>query len=129
MRKFYGDFRQLLVLFKQAGIMGEWRVLNHRQWQFRAITGAIFNFWPTTGTVNFQGLPKAAAALEACLKASALRMRLSGQRRDAPIARHLPAARPISLSASPRCQQSQISALSAAVTFRTCLIGHLTPQR
>ena len=38
----------------------------------------------------------------------------------------LPNARPISLSASPRCQRSQISALSPAPIFRTCLMAHLT---
>ena len=41
----------------------------------------------------------------------------------------LPNARPISLSASPRCQRSQISALSAAAIFRTCLMGHLTSSK
>ena len=37
--------------------------------------------------------------------------------------------RPISLSASPRCQRSQIPALSAAPILRTCLIKHLTSPR
>jgi len=38
----------------------------------------------------------------------------------------LPNTLPISFSPSPRCHRSQISALSAAVNLRLCLIIHLT---
>lgn len=39
---------------------------------------------------------------------------------------YLPNTRPIRFSPSPRCQ---ISALSAAVNLRTCLMGHLTSSK
>jgi hypothetical protein len=43
--------RDLVAL---TGIDGEWREMgNHCQ--FRAVSGAILNYWKSTGTVNFQG--------------------------------------------------------------------------
>ena len=49
---------------KLTGIAGEWRDLeNHKQ--FPADTGAVLNWWQSTGTISFQGF--AAEELEAKL--------------------------------------------------------------
>lgn len=61
--KFYGGVHQLPQLFQAAEISGYWRQLRHGQLQFRAAGGGIFNFWPTTKTVNFQGKEAGARAL------------------------------------------------------------------
>jgi hypothetical protein len=54
-----GDFKVLRYAIRRTGVPGEWiKVDDYRQ--FRAETGAIVNYWPTTGTINFQG-PKSAA--------------------------------------------------------------------
>jgi hypothetical protein len=46
-----GTVRNLVLL---TGVNGEWTEIgNHCQ--FRAKTGAILNFWRSTGTINFQG--------------------------------------------------------------------------
>ena len=43
--------RDLVLL---TGIDGEWTEMgNHCQ--FRSVSGAILNYWKSTGTVNFQG--------------------------------------------------------------------------
>jgi hypothetical protein len=50
--------RDLVAL---TGIDGEWTEMgNHCQ--FRAVSGAILNYWKSTGTVNFQGPSLAAEA-------------------------------------------------------------------
>ncbi len=44
------------------------------QWQdkqyciYRTVDGALANFWPSNHTINFQGQPEAAAALERALR-------------------------------------------------------------
>ena len=35
--------------------------------RYRTLDGAVANFWPTTGTVHFQGPPEAAVRLEQAL--------------------------------------------------------------
>lgn len=42
---------------------GEWIDLNNNQKQFKANNGAILNWYPSTGTVNFQGKSEVASAL------------------------------------------------------------------
>jgi hypothetical protein len=37
--------------------------------RFRCCSGGILNYWPTTGTINFQGPAAAAAELEQALAA------------------------------------------------------------
>jgi hypothetical protein len=38
-------------------------------WRFVGCSGALLNFWPQTGTINFQGPKAAAAELEQALAA------------------------------------------------------------
>ena len=51
--KFTGSYGQLQDEVKQIGI-GEWRDLGNQK-QFRSDTGAILNWWQSTGTISFQG--------------------------------------------------------------------------
>jgi hypothetical protein len=53
-RKFTGSFAELRDLFARLGIRGEWRALG-KQKQFRAETGGVVNWWPSTGTLQYQG--------------------------------------------------------------------------
>jgi hypothetical protein len=61
-----GDFRVLRYAIKRTRIPGKWtREGNHRQ--FRTATGAMVNYWKTTGTITFQGSARAAAEIKAML--------------------------------------------------------------
>jgi hypothetical protein len=61
-----GDFNALRQVVALTGIAGEWtNEKNHRQ--FRAGSGAVLNYWKTTGTITFQGSERAAAELKAML--------------------------------------------------------------
>lgn len=58
--KFLGNFYELLEKLHglaDLGVQGEWRKLNDNQYQFRASDKAVLNWYPNTGTVNFQGKP------------------------------------------------------------------------
>ena len=62
--KFPGDFESLQSVVMLTGIEGEWSEReNHHQ--YRADTGAVLNWWRSTGTVTFQGPEAAAANLKA----------------------------------------------------------------
>jgi hypothetical protein len=61
-----GDFDALRRMLEFMGITGRWiKTENHRQ--FRAGSGAVLNYWKTTGTITFQGSERAAAELKAML--------------------------------------------------------------
>ena len=61
-----GDFNALRQVVSLTGIAGRWtKTENHRQ--FRAGSGAVLNYWKTTGTITFQGSERAAAELKAML--------------------------------------------------------------
>jgi hypothetical protein len=56
--RFYGNYRNLQQVMALTGTAGAWREgENHHQ--YRATTGAVLNWWKSTGTVTFQG-PKSA---------------------------------------------------------------------
>jgi hypothetical protein len=61
-QKFPGDFDNLRQVMSVIGIGGEWR---KRENQYRATTGAVLNWWKSTGTIMFQGPESAAEDLEA----------------------------------------------------------------
>jgi hypothetical protein len=59
-----GNFRVLRYVVARTGIPGKWtKEGNHRQ--FRTASGAVLNYWKTTGTIDFQGSNRAAAELKA----------------------------------------------------------------
>ena len=52
--KFSGTYAQLQDEVKLTGIYGEWRDLGNRK-QYRSDSGAILNWWQSTGTIRVQG--------------------------------------------------------------------------
>jgi hypothetical protein len=66
MRKFRGSLEELQELVATTGTDGEW-IEQRRQTQYRADSGAILNYWESTGTVNFQGPSSAAKEFEAAV--------------------------------------------------------------
>ncbi|PWT86635.1 MAG: hypothetical protein C5B58_01115 [Acidobacteria bacterium] len=54
--KFRGPLRQLQSIVSQCAIPGEWQFhKTNKFYRFRAAAGTILNWWPTTGTITFQG--------------------------------------------------------------------------
>jgi hypothetical protein len=56
MLRFRGSLKELRKIVARCAIAGDWQPhtkSNHHR--FRASTGAILNWWPTTGAMNFQG--------------------------------------------------------------------------
>jgi hypothetical protein len=58
-----GDFKTLRQVIARTGFDGHWTEgTNHCQ--FLAASGAILNYWKSTGTINLQGPEFAAAELQ-----------------------------------------------------------------
>ena len=62
--KFPGTFENLQQSTARTDFAGEWRQRG-KHYQFRATTGAVLNWWKSTGTIMFQGPWPAAKDLEA----------------------------------------------------------------
>jgi hypothetical protein len=77
-----GDFKVLRYTVARTDVPGEWteRKNNHRQ--FRTASGAVLNYWKSTGTITFQGRELPAAELKAMILQRAIVIRVpvnSGQ--------------------------------------------------
>jgi hypothetical protein len=57
------DMSRLARLVDLVGLEGSWRDLGNQK-QFRASSGAVLNWWKTTGTILFQGPDDEAAQFE-----------------------------------------------------------------
>jgi predicted nucleotide-binding protein len=57
MKTFHGNIEELSALVGSCGIVGEWteHTENGVRHSFRGRTGEMLNWWPSKGTVNFQG--------------------------------------------------------------------------
>jgi hypothetical protein len=56
MFKFRGSLEELQEVVLRCAILGEWSFhKKSRFYRFQAEAGAILNWWPNTGTINFQG--------------------------------------------------------------------------
>jgi hypothetical protein len=56
MLKFRGSLDDLQNIVTRCAIPGRWELHKKSKFfRFQATTGAILNWWPTTGTMNFQG--------------------------------------------------------------------------
>lgn len=62
----YEDLKEKLSLLQKNGI---WRDLNPNQKQFVHANGGVMNWFPTTGTFNFQGKPVGKEELERLVEA------------------------------------------------------------
>src|SRR5438105_3854532 len=67
---FGGEYDELQRLVAGMKIVGEWSEPSKGCVRFRTKDGAIFNWFTTTGTINFQGPDPAKAKLEAKLTAA-----------------------------------------------------------
>jgi hypothetical protein len=56
MLRFQGSLDDLQDTVMRCAVLGEWSFhKKNRFYRFQAETGAILNWWPSTGTINFQG--------------------------------------------------------------------------
>jgi hypothetical protein len=56
MPRFQGSVDDLQDIVMRCAVSGEWCFhKKSRFYRFQTATGAILNWWPTTGTMNFQG--------------------------------------------------------------------------
>lgn len=49
-----GDLPYFQEIAELAKLPGTWEKM-HNYWRFRCDDGPVFNWWPSTGSVNFQG--------------------------------------------------------------------------
>ena len=59
--KYRGEFEELRKLVARLGHPGEW-VGDDKKRVYRTNSGAILNWWPSTGTVQCQGAAESRAA-------------------------------------------------------------------
>jgi hypothetical protein len=71
-----GDFKALRRVVKLTGIPGEWTKEKNGLRQFRAVNGAVLNYWKSTGTITFQGRDLPAAELKAMVLRRAIVIRI-----------------------------------------------------
>ena len=69
MVKFHGSFEELQVLVSELGYSGEWAESNGKR-VYRSTDSALLNWWPSTGTVQFQGPTAARGKIEAAVSAA-----------------------------------------------------------
>ncbi len=62
--RFDGTFEELKIKLESILPAGEWRVINENQHQFKTRSKGILNWYPSTGTLHFQGKPHAASKLQ-----------------------------------------------------------------
>ena len=56
MSKFLGDIEELKGAVSHCNLVGEWvEEAAQKKWIFRARTGEIINWWPSKGTLQYQG--------------------------------------------------------------------------
>jgi hypothetical protein len=56
MLRFRGSLKELRKIVARCAIPGDWQLHTKSNYhRFRANTGAILNWWPTTRALNFQG--------------------------------------------------------------------------
>ncbi len=65
--RFTGAYQDLQDRLKSLSGNGEWHDLNENQKQFRHRNGAILNWYPSTGTINFQGPAESRPPLESAV--------------------------------------------------------------
>ena len=65
--KFKGELDELKALIAGAGIEGAWKEEAGGKHSFKSKADGVLNWWPGTGTLQFQGQADGKAALEAAL--------------------------------------------------------------
>jgi predicted nucleotide-binding protein len=65
--KFKGSLEELQAALAHSGIVGSWKEESAGKHRFQSKDGGILNWWPATGTLQFQGQAEAKTALEQVL--------------------------------------------------------------
>jgi hypothetical protein len=52
---FLGNYKRLEKCVSRTGVAGQWHEPKKGLWQFHARTGAVLNWWESSGTILFQG--------------------------------------------------------------------------
>jgi len=81
---FEGSPEELQAKLDDAGISGDWEIDDQGKHSFRSKKGGILNFWPSKGTLQFQGKPGPKAELEAIFSGGAAAMVPAVVRNGAP---------------------------------------------
>jgi len=68
-QKFHGSIEELQAAVEATSIRGEWKTEGPGKHIFRSVTGAILNWWPSKGTLAFQGNTDEKTALEQSVEA------------------------------------------------------------
>ena len=63
--KLDGTIDELQEVVAQSGLTGKWENDGKRKHTFRSDKGGLLNWWPSKGTLNFQGKPEGKEELEA----------------------------------------------------------------
>ncbi|MEW5772356.1 MAG: anti-phage dCTP deaminase [Thermodesulfobacteriota bacterium] len=63
-KKFFGELEDLKRIIAALPREGEWIPLNENQIQFKTVDGTYLNWYPSTGTIYFQGLEEAKKSFE-----------------------------------------------------------------
>jgi hypothetical protein len=74
--KFWGNYVRLKRCVSRTGVTGQWRELKNGHKQFRTKTGAILNWWESTGTIEFQGRDPGMKFERAFISAASAKARL-----------------------------------------------------
>lgn len=68
--KFDGTLDELKEVVTQSGVVGNWEDEGMGKHTFRSAEGGVLNWWPSNGTLNFQGKQKAKGELAGIFNAS-----------------------------------------------------------
>ena len=74
-RRFSGSLEQLQEIVRLSEVVGDWQFMPAGYWRFLCHDGAILNWWPSTGTIDFQGLLAERQAFELALTEVVRRLR------------------------------------------------------
>ena len=73
--RFYGHPEQLSSIVARSGVSGTWEEMPACYWRYVCASKAILNWWPSTGTINFQGPPRAKEAFRRAIARTLIRDR------------------------------------------------------
>ncbi len=80
--RFTGTYAELRERLSSVGAAEGWSELNENQKQFRATDGGILNWYPSTGTITFQGPRDAKSKLESAVARCPSRLPIIRQTSD-----------------------------------------------
>ncbi len=66
--RFDGDYDELCLRLAHLNDAGNWRQVNQNQYQFKSKSGGVLNWYPSTGTISFQGNHAAANELQSLVE-------------------------------------------------------------